>query len=399
MSKKQVMKEIFSEKINKDKIYQKVLLKAKEEANMNKVRNKKIIYGITSSAAVVILGFGIIMGTNTLKNVQNPNYGIADLSQDKQSNQESLKINLNINKLKNIGLASLDADIETISIDKLPEEFKFMENIEIPQAFKQLEPYKIYVRSNIDIKKYDLLHDYVFEYKKDDENDIRIAISTIGEPLRDYHIENNDKISNIGDTNLTISQYKEMYIVSFKIENKYFDIETKGLNENELLELLKSILTENSNRNRHVEDKDINAIEQPNENINIGYPDYYAGKYIDKNGNNVVLLCKDNEANRKEICSLLGITEGKTIFKTAKYSYNYLEDLQSKISKKMSNKEFPFVTSSALMDTTNNIKVTVTSNKEEDLRKLKELDSIGGAIDIQYNENGMSQSELLLEKD
>ena len=138
MSKKQVMKEIFSEKINKDKIYQKVLLKAKEEANMNKVRNKKIIYGITSSAAVVILGFGIIMGTNTLKNVQNPNYGIADLSQDKQSNQESLKINLNINKLKNIGLASLDADIETISIDKLPEEFKFMENIEIPQAFKQL---------------------------------------------------------------------------------------------------------------------------------------------------------------------------------------------------------------------------------------------------------------------
>ena len=96
---------------------------------------------------------------------------------------------------------------------------------------------------------------------------------------------------------------------------------------------------------------------------------------------------------------MLGITEGKTIFKTAKYSYNYLEDLQSKISKKMSNKEFPFVTSSTLMDTTNNIKVTVTSNKEEDLRKLKELDSIGGAIDIQYNENGMSKTELLLEKD
>ena len=90
MSKKQVMKEIFSEKINKDKIYQKVLLKAKEEANMNKVRNKKIIYGITSSAAVVILGFGIIMGTNTLKNVQNPNYGIADLSQDKQRDRKSV---------------------------------------------------------------------------------------------------------------------------------------------------------------------------------------------------------------------------------------------------------------------------------------------------------------------
>ena len=82
----------------------------------------------------------------------------------------------------------------------------------------------------------------------------------------------------------------------------------------------------------------------------------------------------------------------------AKYSYNYLEELQNKISQKMINKEITFITTSAIMDITNNIKVTVTSNKDEDLKRLKELDTIGGAIEIQYNENGMSKTELLVEK-
>ena len=36
MSKKQVMKDILSEKINQDKIYQNVLSKVKEEEHMNK---------------------------------------------------------------------------------------------------------------------------------------------------------------------------------------------------------------------------------------------------------------------------------------------------------------------------------------------------------------------------
>ena len=60
------------------------------------------------------------------------------------------------------------------------------------------------------------------------------------------------------------------------------------------------------------------------------------------------------------ICNYLGITESKTKFIKAKYSYNYLTELQAKISRAMSNKELPFATSSALMDTTNNIVVTVS---------------------------------------
>lgn len=119
---------------------------------------------------------------------------------------------------------------------------------------------------------------------------------------------------------------------------------------------------------------------------------------LDNNGNNVVLLCEDNEINRRAICSLLGITENRTTFKTAKYSYNYLTNLQNKISKKMIDKEFTFVTKSAVMEDNNNIKVTVISNNENDLNKIKSLDTIGGAIEIHYNMNSSETKDLLVEK-
>lgn len=146
-----------------------------------------------------------------------------------------------------------------------------------------------------------------------------------------------------------------------------------------------------------VEEQDSGVNEMPNEIFNSKYPECYGGKYIDNNGNNVVLLCEDNEVNRKEICKWLGITENKTIFKEAKYSYNYLEQLQTKISNAMSNKELPFVTSSALRDYTNNIIVTVISNNEKDIEKIKKLDTIGGAIEIKFSENNATH-ELLVEK-
>ena len=372
----------------------------REEFGMKSKKSRKIIYGITSSAAVFILGVGIIIGTNIFNDnqIQDNPYGIADLQSDKQNKNESLEIKLNINKIKEMLATSLDADVETIEIERLPENVEFIKNVKIPEEYKIEGSYNIYTRSNINKSEYDVLHDYVFNYRKDSMNNIIIAFSEIEKPLRDYYIDVGDKVSKIGDIEFIISQYKDMYIVTFNFKDIYFDIETTGITENELLELLQSILTEN-NKNLTVEDKDTNVKEQSNDIKSTNYPDYYAGKYVDNNGNNVVLLCKDNEANRKEICSLLGITEGKTIFKTAKHSYNYLTDLQSKISKKMIDKEFAFVTTSAVMEDNNNIKVTVISNKESDLNKIKSLDTIGGAIEIQYNENGMSKTELLVKKE
>lgn len=174
-------------------------------------------------------------------------------------------------------------------------------------------------------------------------------------------------------------------------------------NEGEQIESVKDVLNNEEQQeneqitNKPVEDKDTSENEPAKELTNKTYPESYGGRYVDKNGNNVVWICEDNATNRIEICNFLGITESKTIFKTAKYSYNYLEELQSKISQKMINKEITFVTRSAIMDTTNNIEVIVTSNKDEDLKRLKELDTIGGAIEIQYNPNSIITEDLLEE--
>lgn len=387
------------EKIRKNIKEEIAVSNIRKEFDMKSKKNKKIIYWLTSCVAVFILGFGIIIGTSKLNNnqIQNNPYEIADLQSNKLNKNEALEIKLNINKIKKMSATSLDADVETIEIEELPNKFEFIKNIQIPEEYKIESSYNIYTRSDINKSEYDVLHDYVFNYRKDSMNKIIIAFSEIEKPLRDYYIDVGDKVSKLGDIELIISQYKDMYIVTFNFKDIYFDIETTGITENELLKLLQSILTEN-NKNLIVEDKDINIKEQSKDIKSTNYPDYYAGKYVDNNGNNVILLCEDNETNRKEICNLLGITEEKTIFKTAKYSYNYLTDLQNKISKKMIDKEFTFVTTSVVMEDNNNIKVTVISSDENDLNKIKVLDTIGGAIEIQYNENGMSKTELLVEK-
>ncbi len=208
----------------------------REEFDMKTNINKKIAYAISSICAVFILGIGILVGAHNLNNnlFQNENVEIGE--------EESLKIDLNINRIKEAGLAKFDADIENINTEKLPGELKFMETIIIPTEFKLVDMYKIYVRSNRDIKKYDLLHDYVFEYQKDEENDIRIAISTVENPIRDYYLGENNEISRIGDVELKITQYEKMYMASFRVKDIYFDIETQGITESELVETLKSII-------------------------------------------------------------------------------------------------------------------------------------------------------------
>lgn len=231
------------EKIRKNVKEEIAVSNIRKEFNMKSKKNEEIIYWITSCVAVVILGFGIIIGTN----------GITDLQSDKQNKNKSLEIKLNINKIKEMSEAKLDADVKTTEIEELTEKFKFIKNIKIPEEYKNEGSYSIYTRSDINKSEYDILHDYVFNYRKDSMNEIIMACSEIEKPLRDYYIDVGDKVSKIGDIELIISQYKDMYIVTFNFKDIYFDIETTGITENELLELLQSILTEN-NKNLTVED-------------------------------------------------------------------------------------------------------------------------------------------------
>ena len=173
--------------------------------------------------------------------------------------------------------------------------YNFIKNIAIPNEYKLTDCYNVYIKDSQDSEKYDVLHDYVFYYEKDSINKIRISFSEKGEPLRDYFIDNDkENISRIGELELIISQWKEMYIVTFEYEDIYFDIETTGITENQLVDLLESLINNVKNVNKVMEEKDININEEPTQITTTNYPTYYSGKYIDNNGNNVILLYEDS---------------------------------------------------------------------------------------------------------
>ena len=44
------------------------------------------------------------------------------------------------------------------------------------------------------------------------------------------------------DVDVIISQYEKMYVATFKCKEIYFDIETNGITEEELVNLLESII-------------------------------------------------------------------------------------------------------------------------------------------------------------
>ena len=209
----------------------------RKEFDMKTNKNKKVIYVLSSICAVFILGIGILVGVN--KNLLPSNtvdIGKAD------GKGESVKVELNINKVKDMSMTSLDADVKIIEIENLPEEFTFVENLLVPNEYEFENGYTVYTRENIDTAEYNVLHDYVLNYRKDDLNEIKIAFSKVESPIRDYFIGDGEKISKIGNVELKVSQWEKMYIVTFEYDDIYFDIETTGITENELVDLLKSII-------------------------------------------------------------------------------------------------------------------------------------------------------------
>ena len=61
----------------------------------------------------------------------------------------------------------------------------------------------------------------------------------------------------------------------------------------------------------------------------------------------------------------------------------------------MVNKEIPFVVTSGVYETTNNIIIWVTTNDEAELAKVYALDTIGGAIKVEFSAGAVVEESLL----
>lgn len=123
------------------------------------------------------------------------------------------------------------------------------------------------------------------------------------------------------------------------------------------------------------------------------YADFFGGSYTDDQGRFCILLTEDTAENRSTVCRELNLDESNVIFQKASFSLSYLTQLQSKISEGMISKELDFVAVSSLREDTNRIHLTVTTQEEAKLAKLEALDSLGGALEIEYG--SAVQKEIL----
>lgn len=99
------------------------------------------------------------------------------------------------------------------------------------------------------------------------------------------------------------------------------------------------------------------------------------------------------EEQAASVCEMIGIIEyeGEDGAETILYEntntdvgLEYVTELQTKVSSAMMNHEVPFVISSSVYENPYRLHVVVTSNAEEDLQKLRDLDTIGGVLEIEY---------------
>ena len=330
-----------------------------------------------------------------------------EISQPEKSNT------LVVNEVTNV--MNADMDVQFTSFNKLPydvwasvlEDFHQFVGItyeeftdKIPNSFEYCNFYSLSTRGYKDANLKDeyYLHDYVFEYKTGNGGEATIAICSFEDPLRDYFIEcDNPKQSEINGVTFLIYGIQDSFMVQFSYENINYDIGTSNVTLEELEELLVSITEITTDT---IEDTPADNNGEYNEavassDLTKDTSEFFGGSYTDANGKFVIVLTEDTAANRAVICKELGRSESNTTFVKGTYTLEYLTELQEKITQAMINKEFPFVVTSGVYETTNNIVIEVTTNDEAKLAKVYALDTIGGAIQVEYSTGAESKGLLL----
>ena len=202
-----IINKSFNKHINKDEN-----LKIIKE-RMNKRNMKYLKYSLIPICLLLVISLFLITNNNK-----------PDIFDDTKE--------IYINEIDNMNLTTLDSDIR-VENNYMVEIYDELLNIVIPTDLNKMNGSAIFLSDNT-------LNNYVIEYFND-ERRITIAYSKTNTPIRDYFIDDG-KSSIINNTNLVISKYNTMYIVTFKYNDIYFDIETSNIKEDELITLLESII-------------------------------------------------------------------------------------------------------------------------------------------------------------
>lgn len=235
MTNKEKLKRAIEQDINPKDYYKEIIKKIEKEDKVKKEKNL-LKWSFVPICLVAIIS-GVLLINDYNKQLKSDIY--------KPNIETKDNINLYINDISKMtqGMLKLDADIKTTSIDSFPY-FKEITDIKIPSDFSEQESYEIYIKPDRDSKDYNILQSYEINYsnEKNDRN-IKISFSKENKPIRDYHFsEEGSRMSNINNLELKIFKYNELYFTEFNYKGINFDIETSNITEQELTDLLVSII-------------------------------------------------------------------------------------------------------------------------------------------------------------
>lgn len=221
------IKEIFDDKINKDKIY-------------NYVTNKKPKSTIKWYYPILITSLVLLIIINLPQSKQksltrstdiiNIYSDTSDCTNDYLSNNYIEK-DININDMD---LSKLFNHCDCINTNKSSTNTK----INIPQANAKISYKAIYIKgyNNKDLS----LYGYKINYNYSENKYLNLIISK--DKIVNYSINNINNYSIINNTKTKIIKNDNKYIALLSLNDYYYTIESFDLNEDELISFLKSLI-------------------------------------------------------------------------------------------------------------------------------------------------------------
>lgn len=233
MNNQEKLKQVIEEDINTKNCYYKIIEKIKKENMMKKNMWK---WSLVPICLIIISG---------ILYIKYPKNQI--ILDNKPLIEENNKVILNINNIDifktNIGIGDIAGSAIDITFEELTLEEKILTDLKIPN----------YLNNSRIIKRYDIDKNFIgyvlmyYHENQDHQVDSEIYIflsKTLKEDYSDILYEEIGKLedSKINNTDVKIAKSSSSYEIWFKYNDYNFNIETSNIIEQELVDLLLSII-------------------------------------------------------------------------------------------------------------------------------------------------------------
>ena len=195
--------------------------------------NKIFKYSLVPMAIVIAITSVFLLNKKSITN---------NVLDSNVKNNDVIIVNNIDNNFDNAKL-DIDGRSEDITSDDLYKIYPLLKDIVVPNDYNINRIIKCYL-FNDDTGKYDKLYGYTIIYSGGNNKyiDIFILIDTT-KRLRCFSIDTDEmKSSIVNNTNIKIMGENKNYYAIFSYNNINFDIETAGISEEDVIQLLKSII-------------------------------------------------------------------------------------------------------------------------------------------------------------